>query len=61
MLSVVVTSDEHQEFTNMWREAFAYGIDYSTVTVEQIWVKAQEIYANYPELLQAAKETLFGR
>ena len=45
----------------MWREAFAYGIDYSTVTVEQIWVKAQEIYANYPELLQAAKETLFGR
>ncbi|MCR5386074.1 MAG: hypothetical protein K6E69_03040 [Treponema sp.] len=61
MLSVVLTPEEHQQFTNKWRAAFAYGIDYATITVEQIWEKAQEIYANYPELLQAAKETLFGK
>ena len=60
MLSVAVTPEEHQQFTNKWRAAFAYGIDYTKITAEQIWEKAQEIYANYPELLQAAKETLFG-
>ena len=60
MLSVAVTPEEHQEFTNKWRAAFAYGIDYTKITAEQIWEKAQEIYANYPELLQAAKETLLG-
>ena len=60
MLSVAVTKTEHQQFTNAWRAAFAYGMDYSTLTVDDIWDVAQEIYKDYPEVLEAAKEILFG-
>ena len=60
MLSVAVTAEEHQQFTNKWRAAFAYGIDYTKVTIDQIWKAAQEIYAEYPQLLEAARKTLFG-
>ena len=60
MLSVAVTAAEHQKFTNAWRDIFKYGTDYSKLTKNDIWKAAQKIYKDYPELLKAAKKTLFG-
>ena len=60
ILSVAVTPAEHLKFTNAWREVFEYGMDYSVLSLEDIWKAAQEIYKDYPELLEAAKKTLFG-
>ena len=60
MLSVAVTATEHRQFTNAWRNLFSYGMDYSTVTVDMLWDAAQIIYKDYPELLEASKEILFG-
>lgn len=60
MLSVAVTAAEHQRFTNDWRRLVAYGTDYSKLTPGNIWEYAQQVYKDYPELLNAAKQTLFG-
>jgi hypothetical protein len=60
MLSVAVTPAEHQKFTNAWREIFKYGTNYSELEIEDIWKAAQTIYKDYPELLEAARKTLFG-
>ena len=60
MLSVAVTAAEHQKFTNAWRSYFKYGMNYLDLKVEDIWAVAQKIYKDYPELLSAAKEILFG-
>ena len=65
MLSVVLTTAEHQKFTNQWREAIGYIGDKNPLntvdaTKEQIWSAAQRIYAEYPELLEAARKTIFG-
>jgi hypothetical protein len=65
-LSVELTPEIHQGFTNAWRDAIGYISDKNTVntitaTVDDIWNAAQDIYANYPELLEAARITLFGK
>jgi len=60
MLSIVLTKEEHQVFANAWRAAVPYGTDYATLSAQQIWEHAQRIYADYPELLDAAKKTIFG-
>lgn len=60
MLSVAVTAAEHQKFTNAWRELFKYGMDYSNITIDDLWEAAQKIYKNYPEILKAAKKILYG-
>ena len=60
MLSVAVTPAEHQKFTNAWRDFFEYGMDYSSLEFEDIYEAAINIYKNYPELLRAAYDTLFG-
>ena len=60
MLSIAVTKDEHQAFTNAWRAAFPYGMDYSTLTRQDIWSVAQDIYEDYPEVLEAAEQILFN-
>ena len=60
MLCVAVTKAEHQIFTNDWRRLVAYGSDYSKLTIWEIWEYAQQVYKNYPEILSAAKKTLFG-
>lgn len=60
MLSVAVTTSEHQVFTNAWRAIFKYGMDYSKLTVQDLWEAAQQVYKDYPELLKAAKTILFG-
>ncbi len=59
MLSVAVTKTEHQAFTNAWRKLIPYGTNYSTLTKTQIWNYAQEVYKDYPALLDAAKKTIF--
>jgi hypothetical protein len=60
MLSIVLTKEEHQVFTNAWRQAIPYGTNYAQLSKEFLWGKAQEIYANYPELLEAARKTIWG-
>ena len=65
-LSVVLTPEEHQVITNAWRNAIGYSnsnnaINTLTVTIDDIWNAAQDIYANYPELIEAARITLFGK
>ena len=62
-LSVAVTPAEHQLFTNAWRSAIGYinsgnAIKTTTATLTQIWTAAQQIYADYPALLDGAKKTL---
>ena len=59
MLSVAVTPEEHQVVINAWRSFFKYGkTKYEELSVSQIWEAAQKIYAEYPELLKAAAQTL---
>ncbi len=60
MQSVALTPEEHQMFTNLWRSQIGYGIDYELLTVNDIWLAAQQVYAGHPELLEAARQTLFG-
>ena len=54
----VLTPEEHQMFTNLWRSYIPYGSGTKEATKELIWEKAQIIYAAFPELLEAAKATL---
>lgn len=61
MFSVALTPEEHQVFTNAWRSLVPYGTDYTSLTKEQIWTYAQSIYMEYPELLEAARQTIFGQ
>ncbi len=60
MLSVAVTAAEHQKFTNAWRDAIAYGSDYTKLTKEVLWDYAQIIYKDYPDLIDAAR-TILGQ
>jgi hypothetical protein len=66
MLSIALTREEHQRFTNAWRNWIGYNGDTSkrlttqNATQEDIWRAAQDIYRDYPELLEAARKTLFG-
>ena len=61
MLSVAVTAAEHQRFTNAWRKIFPYGTtNYSTLRRIDIWEAAQNIYTNYPDILEVAERILFG-
>jgi len=51
MLPVVVTREEHQVFTNAWRQAIPLGS--RNVTRAQVEAAAREICADYPEVLAA--------
>ena len=57
MLSVALDPAEHRIFTNKWRQRLPYGKTYSK---DGIWAAAQEIYADYPSLLDAARKTIWG-
>jgi RHS repeat-associated protein len=66
MQSVALTPEEHQIFTNAWRSLIGYVRDNAAITTANatradIWAAAQEIYANYPELLEAARQTVFSQ
>jgi RHS repeat-associated protein len=63
-LSVAVTQEEHQIFINAWRKAIGYidsknPLNTSTATLDDIWLAAQDIYAKYTALLEAARKTIF--
>jgi hypothetical protein len=65
-LSVAVTPEEHQVFTNAWRNAIGYinssnPINTASVTKEYVWSVTQDIYSRYPSLLEAARRTIFGQ
>ena len=58
MLSIVLTKEEHQAFTNAWRKAIPYDNSKSNLTsssakAEDVIKAAKEIYSNYPEILKA--------
>jgi hypothetical protein len=64
-LSVAVTPEEHQVFTNVWRSAIGYInsnnlINTTTATAKNLWTASQDIYAKYPALLDAARKTIYG-
>ena len=59
MQCVALTKTEHQVFTNAWRNRIAYGTNYSELGVGKIWEVVQEIYSEYPKLLEAARSSLF--
>ena len=61
MPSIVLTKDEHKQFTAAWREAIGYdksGAEMFTSGVgkEQILNVARDIYKDYPELLKTIEE-----
>ena len=58
MNAITLTKEEHQKFTNAWRQLIPYGTDYTELSVEEIWEVAQNIYAEHPELLKAVSQTL---
>lgn len=65
MPSVALTPDEHQVLTNAWRQLIGYSnstnpVNTITATAQDVWSAAQEIYAAYPDLLEAARQTVFG-
>lgn len=54
MLSVAVTTSEHQVFTNAGRKAIPYGPEGTgAATPAQIYGAARQIYAGYPAILKA--------
>ena len=55
MLSVALDPTTHRKFTNAWRTKLPYG---KTHSIDEIWKAAQEIYHDYPNLLNAARKTL---
>jgi hypothetical protein len=51
--TVVLPREQHQAFTNAWRQRFPYTDAPSKVSAEDVLAAASEIYVNYPELLKA--------
>jgi len=49
---------EHPIFTSQWQNAIAYGR--TDVTIEEIWMHAQRMYADFPALLEAARAQLLN-
>lgn len=61
MFSVALTKEEHQLFTQRWRKAIPYNSDYSSLTKSQLWSAARKVYQDYPELMEAAKRTIYPK
>jgi hypothetical protein len=59
MLSIALTKSDHRVYTNAWREAIGYKT--GPHTPQEIWVAAQKIYIDRPDLLEAARKTIFRR
>ena len=59
MLSIALTKSEHRAYTNAWRNKIGYRT--GRHTRETIWAAAKEIYIDRPDLLEAARKTIFRR
>jgi len=55
-VTVALTRAEHQVFTNAMRELIPFGS--VEVTKAQVWSAAQQVYANYPAILDAIRQAL---
>ena len=53
MLSIALKKDEHQIFTNKWRELIPYGSNYDVMDTDKIFDAARKVYADCPEILNA--------
>ena len=61
LLSVVLTREEHNAFTKRWREQIPYGTIYGELKRSQLWDAAKKVYFDCPELLDAAKRTIYPK
>jgi hypothetical protein len=52
-VTIVVKKDEHQVFTNLWRQHIPVGEGTQNATRAQVESAARQIYADYPEILRA--------
>lgn len=52
-LAVVLPRADHQRFTNELRAKLPYGRGY---THEKVWIAYQEVYADFPDFLQAVEK-----
>ena len=57
MLSIALTKADHRVYTNAWRKEFAYGT--KGHSPQKIWEAAKRIYIDRPDLLEAARKTIF--
>jgi hypothetical protein len=53
MLSIVVSPEQHQKFTNAWRALIGYGTGTANATRESVEAAAREIYKGYDDILRA--------
>jgi hypothetical protein len=58
MLSVALTKEQHQIFTNRWRQVIGYGKDYLSLTKKELLNAVQKVYYDAPELLEIAKDVV---
>lgn len=56
MLSIALDRKTHRNFTNAWRNELGYGKKYKP---DEIWNAAQKVYKEYPNLLEAARKTIW--
>ncbi len=55
--SIVLTKEEHRVFTNKWRDAIEYGINYDKeLSIDEIRTVYKNIYADYPDIIKVLDE-----
>ena len=57
MLSIALTKSEHRKYTNAWRKEIGYGK--RPHEASEIWEAAKQVYIDRPDLLEAARKTIF--
>lgn len=60
MLSIALDKKTHRMITNEWRKVVPYGTNYNKLGPDGIWAAAQKVYKDYPNLLEAARKTIYG-
>jgi hypothetical protein len=60
MISVTLTKEQHQVYTNMWRKKNKYGSNYKNYTVQDLLVIAKDIYKDEPRLFEILEASLKG-
>ena len=55
IISTPLNNQAHQVFTKLWRDALPYGTSYE---IEDIITVAQDVYADYPVMLNAVNDWL---
>jgi len=52
MLSQVLSPENHQAFTNAWRQLIPYGEGTANATRETVLNAAREVYREFPDILK---------